>query len=82
MDVSSGRRRLFAELPADESTDHDVLAQLRDLRRDVVFDDNFRVLDERLFDEADGRVEFLELAGDNLLDGLRRLVFDLVFVDF
>src|SRR5688572_26975876 len=73
----------FADLEADEAADGNVVAELLAHRGDVISHGDFRVLfDEALVEQAIALIEFLELAFNDLGDGLWRLVFDLRGSDF
>src|SRR5450432_1004561 len=67
----------LTDLIPHEAADDDVLAHLRNLARDVILHRLVGILDERLFEQAHGRVILVDLPLDDFLDDVRRLADDL-----
>src|SRR5208283_373484 len=74
--ASSGEA--FAHLEARETADDNLIAQLLGNAADVFLDGHFGIpFDKPLVHQADALKKLLQLAFDDLGDGLRRLVLDL-----
>src|ERR1700704_3857739 len=70
--------KLFTDRITRESTNYNIFAEFRNLRRNKILNSLIRVLNERLIQQTDTTEILIELTGDNLFDHVLRLSFHLV----
>ena len=71
----------FSDRIASESPEDDIFPNLRDFRRDQFFDRLIWILDEALFEQADGAVKFVQFSFDDFHHNILRLAFHLLGID-
>ena len=71
----------FSDGITSESPEDDIFPNLRDFRRDQFFDRLIWILDEALFEQADGAEKFVEFSFDNFHHYILRLAFHLLGID-
>ena len=71
----------FSDGITSESPEDDIFPNLRDFRRDQFFDRLIWILDEALFEQADGAVKFVQFSFDDFHRYILRLAFHLLGID-